>query len=352
MRADPGERCALWHTFSGGAAGAGTVFSLNPTTGTETVIYSFAGGADGANPYAGLTHHGGKLYGMTVNGGISASECGASGCGTVFAIDIATGHKKLLYAFQGGTDGWHPLPAPTYLDGILYGTTIYGGSSSCTTNCGTLFQVNAATGAEKVLYRFTGGSDGNQPKIQPIYMNGMLYGTTVYGGANGEGTVFAFDLTKQTETVLHSFQGADGAFPVARLAYAAGTLYSTTLGGGIGNAGTVFQMDASTGSESVLSILNGGKDGSGPTDGVIYRGGRGGNVFGTAQAGGANKLGTVFKVNTTTGAGKVLYSFKGGTDGYHPIAELLYWQGAFYGTASEGKKGSASPYGTVFKVTQ
>jgi uncharacterized repeat protein (TIGR03803 family) len=187
-------------TLQGGAyncgdgQGCGTVFSLDPTTGAETVLHSFGNGADGWYPYAGLTPVNGMLYGTTAGGGITG--CGGSGCGTVFSIDPGTGAETVLYSFcgrQNCADGANPYANLIDVKGVLYGTTAAGGNAACGgPGCGTAFSINPSTGAETVLYSFHGGTDGAGPNGL-INLKSALYGTTAGGGAHGDGTVFALE---------------------------------------------------------------------------------------------------------------------------------------------------------------
>jgi uncharacterized repeat protein (TIGR03803 family) len=129
-----------------GSGGCGTVFSVT-TAGVEKVLYSFGGGADGANPEAGLINIGGTLYGTTCEGG--GSGCSGLGCGTIFSV-TRSGTAKVLHSFGGSFDGAYPVAPLTNLNGTLHGTTYGGGSSNCSGGCGTIFSVTTA-GAEKVL---------------------------------------------------------------------------------------------------------------------------------------------------------------------------------------------------------
>ena len=184
------------------------------STTTETVLHSFTGyPSDGARPYAGLiADSAGNLYGTTVYGGAS-SGVGGPGNGVAFKL-APDGTETVLYSFTGGSDGAEPY-AGLILDstGNLYGTTAGGGAS----DWGVVFKL-APDGTETVLYSFTGGSDGTGPYAGLILDSaGNLYGTTAGGGASDLGVVFklAPDGTGgYTETVLHSFKGAtsDGGF--------------------------------------------------------------------------------------------------------------------------------------------
>ncbi len=185
--------------FGGGgdncATGCGTVFTITPQ-GRETVLYVFRGGSDGSLPVGGLTMDGsGNLYGTTSYGGPGGANCpeGTLGCGTVFRI-APDGTETVLYAFQGGSDGWSPY-AGVIADqqGNLYGTTYFGGGTGCGHNagCGTVFKL-APDGKERVLYAFQGGSDGGLPEAALLAgKNGILIGTATVGGTKDNGVVFS-----------------------------------------------------------------------------------------------------------------------------------------------------------------
>jgi uncharacterized repeat protein (TIGR03803 family) len=336
-------------TSGGGPIGVGTVFKLD-ATGTETVLFNFTAGADGSKPFGTLVRDAaGNLYGTTYEGG--GTGCASFGCGTVFKLD-PSGHETLLYRFTGGADGRNPY-AGLVRDpaGNLYGTTYYGGSSNnCSQGCGTVFKLDT-TGAETVLHSFTGAPDGNWPLARLIRdAAGNLYGTTHQGGASEWGTVFKLDATG-AETVLYSFTGgADGGEPDAELILdAAGNLYGTTRYGGGGGCpagcGTVFKLDT-TGTETVLHSFQGNPEGGSPVAGLIRD--AAGNLYGTTLYGGAVGKGTVFKLDPT-GKETVLHTFTGAA-GEWPTAGLIRdTAGNIYGTTPYGGRGFA---GEVFKLSR
>jgi uncharacterized repeat protein (TIGR03803 family) len=233
----------------GSFKGCGTVFEITKT-GKFTLLYSFKGGKDGANPVAGLVRDGsGNLYGTTYSGG-GHSVCGDE-CGTVFKLS-KTGHETLLHRFAARADGAFPS-STLVLDehGNLYGTTRTAGRSRC--HCGTIFKVNSK-GNFTVLHAFKGGKDGDgkdgdQPDAGLIRdATGNLYGTTYFGGPNNTGTIFKLDKNGN-EAILYSFtsddgQGnSDGAGPAGRLLLDAnGNLYGTAFYGGHDDVGTVFKL--------------------------------------------------------------------------------------------------------------
>ncbi len=206
--------------------GCGVVFKLD-LAGNYTVLYTFSG-ANGVYPLSDLVRDQvGNLYGTTLNGG-DLNNCEGEGCGVVFKIN-PTGNYTVLYAFAGGIDGGQPYAGLVRdADGNLYGTTFYGGDASC--GCGVVFKLDP-TCRETVLYTFTGGADGANPSACLVRDNqGNFYGTTLNGGG-GAGVVFKLDTTRK-ETVLYTFTGgADGGQPFAGLLRDKdGNLYGDTLG--------------------------------------------------------------------------------------------------------------------------
>ena len=152
------------------------------------MLHSFGpyGSEDGVYPTAGLIDVNGTLYGTTGGGGASCSSSG--GCGTVFSV-TTSGKETVLYSFAGEPDGEFPVAGLLNVKGTLYGTTADGGARCSPRGCGTVFAITLS-GAETVLHTFR-RIDGEYPAASLIDVNGTLYGTTVYGGADGGGTVFS-----------------------------------------------------------------------------------------------------------------------------------------------------------------
>ena len=320
-------------TSSGGAHNFGMVFKLTPT-GTEKVLYSFGGGADGAHPQFGLVRKAGILYGVTPEGG-------AFGLGAVFKVN-ASGIETVLYSFKpDGVDGTGPNGDLVFDSaGNLYGTTQRGGAFGL----GTVFKVTP-TGAETVLHSFAGGTDGCIAKAGLIRAGTKLYGTT-FGCGNSHGTVFQITLTG-TETVLHNFSGPDGELPSGRLVRdPAGNLYGTTFWGGAHTVGTLFRV-TKTGTHTVLyhfADIHGGH----PSGALVLD--SAGNLSGTTVQGGQFGAGTVFVVSPI-GDELVLHSFPAsGPDGRFPQGGVVLNKknGSLYGTTLQG--GSGNVFGAVFQI--
>ena len=247
--------------------GCGTVFELTPPAAagadwTETVLHSFAGGADGSQPKGGapLIVAGGAIYGTTQIGG--GAGCYGFGCGTVFELTPpaspgAAWTETLPHIFNGGFDGVSPIGTLALgSNGVLYGTTILGGGGSCPEisleGCGAVFSLAAS---ETIIYSSAGGTNGAYPFAGLVVGGGALYGADAFGGpANAScpntacGTLF--ELTPPaapggtwTAESLHRFNGADGSTPFGALAMGAdGAFYGTTYYGGTANDGTVFKL--------------------------------------------------------------------------------------------------------------
>jgi uncharacterized repeat protein (TIGR03803 family) len=234
--------------------GCGTVFAFIPGTGQEKVVYSFGNGTDGSYPI-GLISVGGILYGTTHSGGTGSCDNGPfNGCGTIFTFNPTTGVETVLYRFTGESDGANPYAGLTYYNGYLYGTAYTGGLTACPSGgCGTIFSLNLKTKAFKILYSFgTNSGDGSNPIAGLIEAGGTLYGTTPSAGNMNNGTVFSLNVATGVESVLYSFnQNVGGAYPFASLTNVDGTLYGTTTRGGAscysyGSCGTVFALSPQT----------------------------------------------------------------------------------------------------------
>ncbi len=332
-------------TETGGASGAGTVFKVNKS-GKETVLYSFTGASDGANPFAGLLQDAaGNLYGTTANGG-------SSGVGTVFKLSKA-GKETVLHSFAGGTtDGCYPFGGLLRdTAGNLYGTTEVCGASGV----GTVFKLTK-TGKETILHSFAGGSsDGEFPSFTSLLMDakGNLLGVAEQGGTANLGVVYKLSKTQKI-TILHSFAGgaSDGCDVFGTPAMdTAGNLYGTANACGSAGAGMIWKVNPK-GKETVLhNFVPGPSDGSEPVAGVILD--AKGNLYGSTYQGGSANLGTVYKLNKK-GSITLLHTFTGPDGDYLYAGVLRDASGNLYGTTLYGGSGQecTNGCGTVWQITK
>jgi uncharacterized repeat protein (TIGR03803 family) len=349
-------------TLIGGAYAAGAIFKLTPD-GNESVLWSFGNGIDGQYPYAGvITDASGHLYGTTYAGG-------TAGAGTVFELippstTGGTWTESILWSFGNGTDGAGPF-AGLIMDasGSLYGTTNAGGADSE----GTVFKltppaVGGGNWSESVLWSFYGSVSLSPVGGVILGANGNLYGTTWTGG----GTVFqltppAAGGGNWSGSILWTFgHGTDGSYPygVDLIIDQQGNLYGTTGSGGDFGLGTAFELTppSTTGgswSESILWSFGSGIDGQVPFAGLIMD--TNGSLYGTTNLGGAYAGGMVFKLSPPSAAGgkwseAVLWSFASGTDdGQEPSGGLIMDPNSnLYGTTLGG---GTFLGGTAFEIT-
>jgi uncharacterized repeat protein (TIGR03803 family) len=322
-----GEPSGLCYT------GCGTVFKITPS-GTLTTLWNFCAGnysgtcPDGAFPRGGLVLAvNGHLYGTTANGGNVPSYPGCpngEGCGTVFEINLsATPPLTTIYRFctlvTGNlcTDGFGPLGTLVQAtNGDFYGTTVYGGASGN----GNVFKITP-NGTLTTLYSFcaqSGCPDGSDPYGSLVQAaNGDFYGTTSLGGANSGGTVFKI-TPGGLLTTLHSFCAqsgcTDGANPMAGLIQATnGYLYGTTYEAGANGGGTVFKITPSGTLTTLYNFCSQGlpscADGAYPAAGLVQA--ATGALYGITGGGGANgnQKGTIFEMSPSGTFFKTLYSF-------------------------------------------
>jgi uncharacterized repeat protein (TIGR03803 family) len=376
---------SLYATTFDGGSGAGTVVELTLTQDgnwSKKVLYEFTGHKDGGNPQSDLIFdQAGNLYGTTVDGG-ERTACNGGGCGVVFKLTPKDGSwtESVLHNFAGGKDGAQPYAGLVFdTAGNLYGTTTGGGGiGNCVDpfGCGVVFELSPNQNGgwtEKILHRFTGGKDGAYPWAAPVIDEaGNLYGTTLYGGnvndcnITGCGVVFRLSPNQNggwTEKVLHTFtRGKDGGFPYAGLILdAGGNLYGTTADGGNLNlcspdgCGVVFRLSPNENgnwSEKVLHEFT-GEDGEAPDASLIFD--TAGNLYGpTASGGNLNYCkpygcGVVFELTPIANGSwteSVVYRFGGMETG--TVASLIFdTSGNLYGTG--GCVGHCK--GVVFEIS-
>jgi uncharacterized repeat protein (TIGR03803 family) len=347
-------------TVLGGEFGGGTVFQLSPTpNGWEhTVLYSFTGGADGGEPYKGVTiDRRGNLYGTAVTGGSGACE---GGCGVVYKLTKSGGtwNQTVIHAFTGGDDGSGPGARVTVdPSGNVYGMAPTGG----TYGVGTIYKIHpqARSWDFQVIHAFTGGADGATGSAGRMLLeHGRLYGAATAGGLYGSGVVFELTprgVGKWDFRALYSFHGQpDGSFPYGALLRASGKIYGTTYYGGENGIGAVYELspgrdDVREWHGRVIYSFQPGSDGNSPISNLVCD--TVGNLYGTTSEGGLGR-GTIFKL-TPIGGGQwsesVVHAFEGPPDGGFSYNGMVVDRlGNFYGATVHG---GTDDDGCVYKFT-
>jgi len=374
-------------TFNGGANGSGTIFRYTQANGFE-VLEDFDGSPGASNPSGGLSFDDDsqRIYGTTSGGG-------DSGFGTAFYYDL-NGGMTVIHEFTGDEGGSNPQSGLVLAtDGLLYGTTQFGGNE----NQGSIFRIDPADGSFELIYNLAiGSTDGRYPygklnETSPgVFMgtcsggaatgtgsifkitsegdftrlrsmsnstdggfsktglttgaDGLHYGVTEFGGANGFGTLFRID-EEGTFEKLEDFQYTeDGGNPLGRLSLGENDeIIGTTSNGGANNFGTLFKYNEADGLVKLhdLSLPLGGAQ---PKSLYTYNQ----EFYGVTSAGGTQNVGTFYKLDLQGNRTK-LYDFMTSTDGQNPNGGLYIDEltGEFYGTA---RFGGDNGFGTVFTV--
>ncbi len=331
----------------------GTVYKLTNRNGVwmPTVLYTFQGGMDGANPASRVVFGSdGALYGTTSQGG--GNGCfSQNGCGTVFKLtppatacktSICPWNETVLYRFTNGADGAIPEYGDLIFDsaGSIYGTT-----SGSNTSFGSVYKLtnSGGTWTETTLWTFTGGSDGEFPLGGVVFDHaGNLYGST---------NTNVFELSPSDggwmETVIQTFNGMNEGFSSeAGVVFdRAGNLYGSVDIEGPGGNGSIFQLTPSGGSWS-LEIIHDGGD----LVGTNLNFDAAGNLYGTRISGQGND-GEAFKLSFLNGSWTytLLHAFTGGNEGAGPYDGMVMdANGNLWGTTAEG---GAHNYGMVYELT-
>ena len=367
-------------TSFGGASGAGTIFQLSPPAApggkwTETILYSFTGGADGFAPNPGLIEDGaGDLYGTTFDGGLCAYVCGAAFRLSPPAQQGESWSYSVLHSFSGadGADGGGPSGS-LVLDaqGNLYGTTLQGGGVTCSNfpgPCGTVFELSPPTApailwTENVLHSFRGIPDGEFPSGGLAFdAGGNLYGTTTQGGidrrcTDGEGSILGCGTVFErspaqgswSESVLYSFKVTENYGPSGDLALdRRGDLYGTATY-------SVFRVAPPAGDEApwrkqTVYIFTEGIAGTIPDSPLILD--PKGKLYGTTASSGLDGFSTAFELSPPASGGPwrdtTLANFGGGFDTLQPDGGLVAGKfGWLYGVTTNH---SLSANGYVFAI--
>lgn len=284
----------------------------------------------------------GMLYGTTY---------GVSDNGAVFKVAKDGGHFQVLHQFAT-SEGYQPMaPLIEATNGVLYGTT----TSDSTNFAGTIFKINKDSSVFAVLHYFTfATNDGGNPFSALLQASdGKLYGTAQYGGTGGEGVVFRMDLSGSNFVVLHSFSGNDGDAPEAALIEGTnGALYGTTLDGGTNQNGTVFRLDKTGSNFAVIHYFTGGaNDGFAPYAKLFK--GPNGKLYGTTESGGLynslNVGGVAFSLDYNGSNYVVLHNFGSAGDGSTSYNDIVQGpDGLLYSTTFGGNGNTVS--GTAYAM--
>ena len=259
-------------------------------------------------------------------------------CGNSFA------QFTKIVDFDGASKGAYPYGSLYYDGTFLYGTTSIGGIN----NIGTVFKVKPdGTGFVKLL-DFAGTTNGSNPYGSLIYDGNYLYGMTVNGGTNNLGTIFKIKSDGTGYIKLLDFNGTtNGANPWGSLISDGTFLYGMTFGGGANSMGTIFKIKTDGTGYTKLFEFAGLSIGRNPKGNLFLEGDY---LYGMTSVGGSDNFGVVFKIKTDgTGFTKLL-EFDSVTKGKNPYGTLISDGVYLYGMTSGSGVNSSSSFGTIFKI--
>lgn len=357
----------------GGVNDLGVLFEWDPANNAFAKKLDFNGVENGKNPQGSLVQaDNGKFYGMTTIGG-------ANDYGVLFEWDPVTNAYAKKLDFNGDANGSLPYGSLIQADnGKLYGMTSLGGEN----DCGVLFEWDPATDAYTKKLDFNGSENGCQPKGSLLKTdNGILYGTTTYGGTNGQGVLFEWDPVTDTYTKKLDFSEIIKAgYPIGSLVRANngklygmtgyviyewdpvtntftnkhiydsnlystgslvladnGKLYGMTMEGGVGSccqggAGILFEWDTETDTFTKKMDFNRADNGRNPTDLLVRA--NNGKLYGMTSKGGEYDVGVIFEWNPATNTFTKKLDFNGDENGSNPQGSLMRADnGKLYGMA-------------------
>ena len=319
---------------AGGTNNAGTIFKYSEA-GFE-VLYNLSPSTDGSNSNGDMVEiSNGVFIGTTA----SAAEFNG---GSIFRFSLDDGFST-LHNFQPALDGGNPSGAIAFNNNIIYGTCSNGGSAGF----GTCFSYNL-NGLFSVQHNFEGGEMGAYPQGGLIFGNdGMLYGTTQFGGAHSQGSIFRVNPTGNVFEIIYDINSAtsDGRYPFGRLVESSnGVFMGTCSEGGTNGTGTIFKVTAS-GEFTRLKNLQSTNDGGFPKSGLVK--GNDETLYGVTEFGGLNGFGTIYSI-TEAGAFAKITDMEFSQDGSNPRGSLAFdGNNLLVGT---GSSGGANNFGTIFTL--
>ena len=325
LQANNGKLYAL--TYDGGQYGRGTLFEYTIGSNTFSKKLDFNNIITGSNPPGDLIQApNGKLYGLCQYGG-------ANGFGVIFEYDINTNSYAKKWDFDG-TTGRNPYGSPVLgANSKIYGLAAYGGLNGS----GVLFEFDLNSFSYLDKFDFNSPVSGGNP-ISSLAKasNGLLYGFTYFGGVNSIGTFFKFDPSLSVFTKILDLNDAIGANCRSTPMQASnGKLYGVTTNGGIYGSGVLYQYNISNNNLIKKVDLNISAEGQSPF-GSLFKA-TNDNLYGLTYAGGVSNMGVLFEFNPLSNTYAKKIDFTGLLNGQNPQGTLIQASNTkLYGMTSAG----------------
>ena len=325
-------------TWNAGQYGNGVLYSFDPQLASMEKVLDFKEQETGSTPRTVIEANNGKLYGMTGSGG-------AYGKGTLYSVDLATHAFEKILDLNDTVTGSNPRQMVSSAGGKLYGSMIKGGILGV---YGVLFEFDPIGNLYSILHEFTDSINGYGPGEVMLASNGLIYGTTLAGGAYNQGVLYSFDPAGNVYKKLWDFDGINGKSPLWSMVEAAnGKLYGVSIRGGVNNTGVLFEFDPAA--DTLIKRMDFGvnPDGNSP---VMLTLANNGKLYGVSQISGMFDVGVLFEFDPVTGnyAVKKHFSYFSPQkeDGYEPRSIVHGSDGYLYGLASSG---GATNNGSLFR---
>lgn len=315
------------HTDPYGSYGKFFIYDFNTSQISLSASYAGAQGIVYSYFYQIDSQH---VYALTMDGGLTDD-------GTAIKYDFINDNILKIKDFNFAIDGEIPDNQMVHAGAkMFYGVCYQGGAS----NLGVIFSYDGQTGTYQKLHDFDGATGKNPSGTMLLANNGLLYGTTKYGGLNDRGVLFSFDMATNTFTKLHDFDVATGYYPNGELIQATdGKLYGMCYQGGLNTVGVIYDFDIVTSTyqdrfDFEYTIAGVGRFPEGGltegTDNMLY------GLTKYSDYSGGQDYGAIIEFNAVTGQLTKLHNFDQ-TNGERPLGNVVFDDaGIMYGSTSIG----------------
>ena len=321
-----------------------------------TILHHFVSQAgDGRIPYGLLVFDNGILYGTTTYGGppYKRPPKNPDNKGNIFRMKISGGDFKILHEFTGGArDGWKPWSGLAINGNMLYGSTLYGGPHG--EKGGVLYEIQTSGRGFGILHAFGESNDGFGPSTSPTLAGNSLYGLTRWGDLT-TGTIYSYDMITKTYKQLYRFGADDGYEPLGTMtAGTDGFLYGLAWHGGLHDLGTLIRIKNDGSSFEILHHFTGGIQGKYPYDTPAFDGDH--TLYGTtlgSYGADPSDLGTIFKYDLVKKTYAVLHNFAGGAnDSGKPNGSVVLSKDRkmLYGSTHGDKVWGGNEFGSLYQM--
>lgn len=326
-------------TRRGGAYSVGCIYKININGTGYTKLYDFSNTPNGSSPAGPLVLSGNVLYGTTYNGGINNLGC-------VFKINTDGTGYTTLFSFNNSNSGYHPAGTLVLSGSTLYGVTTFGDSAGLTGS--TIFKINTDGSGYAKLFDFDKLVFSISPNIGLRLSGGVLYGTTMFGGTKGAGNIYKINTDGTAYTDLYDFDrdAGNAVYPIGIPVVMGNVLYGIASESILQQAATsaIYKINTDGNGFAVIKQFS-HYDGIAAETLIAV----GDTLYGTTRVGGSNESGTIFKINPQNNSFTKIWDFARGYPNNSDYSLLTSSSNVLYGTTWDDLliKGSLFSYTTT-----